>query len=222
MKSFLKVSHSWLFAGLVGVCLPLSMASEARAARLANVTFTPNLFLIENQVGTVRATVQATVDPGTGSVAIETSDPFLYYSPFGRPDPTVDFPCGLGTPGDVAGLVGSTIFNFGNQAQCANGEGYYGFFYEARVTNNEGAFPPPPAFQALSPIYGFVSREVAGNVVLEPIPAVAATDTFSNGRFFKAASTDVTTEAVPEPGSVMGIALMSLAALGLKLKRGYC
>lgn len=223
MRSPSRLNYSWIMASAVSICLPLITATKGYAARLANVTFEPDINLINDRTGTVRASATATVDPGTGSVAIETNNPFMYFNPSEPPDPAVDFPCGIGTPGAIAGVTGSVAFNFGNGAQCTEGVGFYSFFYEARVTNNEGSFPNPPDFQALEPEEGNVFQIVSGNYDFSPTPVATAalvaessTDTTWGGN----SSTDTMPEhkSVPEPKPIVGLVFVGLISLSRKMK----
>lgn len=120
-KTLLKQRASMLFTGIVGVCLPLIIVSEAlavRTVRFRNVNFTTRTFLANRNTGTIRGFLEGTVVPGTGSVAVETDNPLMYFNRFQIPDPTdPDSLCAIGIPDDRAGITGSFRFNFGNQAQ---------------------------------------------------------------------------------------------------------
>lgn len=135
------------------------MAPLVRAAETYGVvTFQPiNTQILEWPWGS-RASVRVSVGSGKGSATIETSDPFMYYDPDGQPDPNYVFPCGIGTPGEIAGLSyasGARVFNFGNRAYCRQGGGYYLFKYKARVTDNYGAHPSSTTFRQM---IGYLTR----------------------------------------------------------------
>ncbi|MEA5517275.1 hypothetical protein [Nodularia sp. UHCC 0506] len=201
-----KLDYLRVIATVISIFFPLSITSEVRAETFQNVDFFPDLLLIDNQVGTVRGITTAVVQQGTGSVTIETNNPLLYFNPFTFPNPNVDFPCGFGTPGIISGLSDFYTFNFGNQAQCTGGVGYYALFYETRLTNNFGTFPSPFEFQSMQPAYGQVIRLMTGARILA--------DQENHELAF--ILIDENPNKIPEPNLVMGLIMISLAALSLK------
>jgi hypothetical protein len=147
-------------------CLPIAVTCEAQADTLGSVTFSPNMFLLDNKLGRVRAELIATQEQNSGSASVEIDNPLLYFNPYHHPDPYEDLPCGYGIPGAIAGITESYAFNFGNQAECTTGEtGWFGFFYSARVTDNFGTYPSSATFQDMEPLFQYL--------ILVPDPEVA-------------------------------------------------
>lgn len=144
---------------LLSLLLILVTTTQVHADQLSIVFFTPRIILLEGPLsglplpGGIGDTFRlggelnvdvAVIDPNVGSASVETDNPFAYFSVSNWPDPEFEFPCGYGTPEEIAGLsaaTGGRTLTFGRRAACREGEGYYLGTYSARVTDNTGVYP---------------------------------------------------------------------------------
>ncbi|NJL37402.1 MAG: hypothetical protein HC840_28830 [Leptolyngbyaceae cyanobacterium RM2_2_4] len=161
---------------IISLCCVLTLAIRAVADQLSVVFLTPDIVKLEGPLadlplpGGIGDTFQlggelnvrvAVTDPNAGSASVETDNPFMYFNVSIWPDQEFEFPCGIGVPEAIAGISSSTgpfTFTFGNDASCRSGEGYYLGAYSARVTDNNGIFPPV-GFQPMSTIQRLIDAD---------------------------------------------------------------